>query len=164
MQTTSMRNTTNKLILSARNSFTLVELLVVISIISLLASIVFASLNGARGKARYARILGDFNAMRTAAELDADVRGGAYAADLCPNQNPFPQYLPLWPQPPCPGWSYDWENWGNGETIRITMRDDGLTSCSGGTRKYYFCIFTTGNCTASDGINITTVADKSISC
>jgi len=37
------------------NGFTLIELLVVISIISLLSSIVFASVNSARTKARYAR-------------------------------------------------------------------------------------------------------------
>lgn len=41
--------------------FTLIELLVVISIISLLSSIVFASLNSARNKARYARAAAELN-------------------------------------------------------------------------------------------------------
>lgn len=149
---------------SPKSGFTLIELLVVISIISLLSSVVFASVNSARGKARYARIVADFREMKTAAELDADARGGAYAGDLCPNQNPFPQYLNTWPKPPCPGWSYDWENWGGGETIRITMRNAGLSACEAGTRRYYSCIFTTGNRTASDGIDINTVAEKSLSC
>lgn len=146
------------------NGFTLIELLVVISIISLLASIVFASLNSARGKARYARVLSDFDQIRTAAELDADARGGPYAADVCPTQNPFtPGYLTAWPVPPCASdWSYDWENWGGGETIRTTLR-----SSSGvcfGTAVYYSCIFTTGNCSAATGANINTLASKSISC
>lgn len=41
--------------------FTLIELLVVISIISLLASIVFASINSARNKAAYARARSELN-------------------------------------------------------------------------------------------------------
>lgn len=55
-----------------RDSFTLIELLVVISIISLLASIVFASLNSARAKARDARRKADLNQIVTALEFYYD--------------------------------------------------------------------------------------------
>lgn len=52
--------------------FTLIELLVVIAIISLLASIVLASLNSARQKARNARRVADLKQISTALELYFD--------------------------------------------------------------------------------------------
>ena len=48
--------------------FTLIELLVVISIIGLLSSVVLASLNGARQKARVAKRLSDLNQVQLALE------------------------------------------------------------------------------------------------
>lgn len=55
--------------------FTLIELLVVISIISLLASIVFTSLNSARAKARDARRRTDLRQLQTALEFYFDANG-----------------------------------------------------------------------------------------
>lgn len=55
--------------------FTLVELLVVISIISLLSSIVLTSVNNARAKARDARRLTDVKQIQTALELYYDTNG-----------------------------------------------------------------------------------------
>ena len=52
-----------------KRGFTLIELIVVIGIISLLSSIVLASLGNARAKARDARRLVDMHSIRTALEL-----------------------------------------------------------------------------------------------
>ena len=59
----------------ARRGFTLVELLVVIAIISLLSSIVLASLNTARAKGRDAKRISDMQEFRKAVALYYDDNG-----------------------------------------------------------------------------------------
>ncbi len=60
---------------SSQKGFTLVELLVVISIIGLLSSIVLTSVNSARAKARDARRIADFKQIQTALEFFYDSQG-----------------------------------------------------------------------------------------
>ena len=62
--------------------FTLIELLVVIAIIGLLSSVVLASLNGARLKARDARRLADAKQIQTALELYYD-SNNQYPGNSC---------------------------------------------------------------------------------
>ena len=62
------------------HGFTLIELLVVISIIGLLSSVVLASLNSARAKARDARRMSDFKQYELALEFYYDKYGG-YPSD-----------------------------------------------------------------------------------
>jgi len=52
--------------MNTKSGFTLIELLVVIAIIGLLSSVVLASLNSARDKAKYARAKIDINQLKTA--------------------------------------------------------------------------------------------------
>lgn len=75
---------------------TLIELLVVIAIIGLLASIVMASLNSARSKARDAKRLSDFKQIQLALELYRDANGQYPSA--------------------APGGSGCWWNWQSGNT------------------------------------------------
>ena len=67
-----------KLMKIKRGGFTLIELLVVIAIISLLSSIVLASLTTARNKAKDAAIKEDLVGVRTSAALYYSDNGGSY--------------------------------------------------------------------------------------
>ncbi len=58
-----------------KSAFTLIELLVVVSIISLLSSVVLASLNSARMKARDTRRIADLSQIRLALEFYFDANG-----------------------------------------------------------------------------------------
>jgi len=82
-----------------RKGFTLIELLVVIAIISILASVVLASLNTAREKARDAKRISDVKQLQYALELYFDDNGG-YPTDLDAASLVTPGYLPVVPVPP----------------------------------------------------------------
>lgn len=77
-----------------KKGFTLIELLVVVAIISLLSSVVMASLNGARSKGRDTKRIGDLKSLQTALELYRSSNtgypstgGSSSWRGLCPNYN-----------------------------------------------------------------------------
>lgn len=118
---------------SKTKGFTLIELLVVIAIIGVLSAVVLASMNASRAKARYARILEDFKSIEMAVRYaydanrtyPADVLWGVFPPELTP-------YLTRWPEPPCAGWTYDYENWSGGRiyvTARNAANDDVVYLC-----------------------------------
>lgn len=80
--------------------FTLIELLVVIAIIGILASIVLASLNGARAKAKDIKRVANLNSVRQALEL--------YFTDH--NSYPIPATTPTGHHSTCSTWVGDAPN------------------------------------------------------
>ncbi len=72
----SQRN--SKFYHTAKLGFTLIELLVVIAIVGLLSSVVLASLNSARGKARDAKRVADMRQVQTALEFYYDANNSTY--------------------------------------------------------------------------------------
>ncbi len=84
--------------------FTLIELLVVIAIIGILSSVVLASLNSARQKARDARRISDLGQVKLALELYADSSAGQYpSVDYAGLDDPdylVPTYIGSMPEDP----------------------------------------------------------------
>lgn len=76
-----------------QKGFTLIELLVVIAIIGILSSVVVASLNSARQKARDARRVDDVKQLQLALDLYFDANSGKYpyALSALKDQNFIPQ-------------------------------------------------------------------------
>lgn len=125
-----------------KNGFTLIELLVVISIISLLASIVLASLNSARVKARDARRIADLGQIRTALEFFFDTNGFYPQSDcgwdcngyrysynsgwdtLATDMRPYINTMPKDPlnSPASPPWSIGGFTYAYGNVGRTTLR------------------------------------------
>ena len=73
--------------INTKRGFTLIELLVVIAIIGILASVVLASLNTARGKGANAAVKSNLNNMRAQAELVYDSASPNSYAGVCADAN-----------------------------------------------------------------------------
>ena len=85
--------------LNNREGFTLIELLVVISIISLLSTVILASLNDARTKSKVSKVKADMIQIRNAAEL-YKTDTGIYPATTT---DMIPKYLATQPVSPFGG-------------------------------------------------------------
>lgn len=83
-----------------QKGFTLVELLVVITIIGILATIVTVSLGGARSRARDTKRIADLKQLEVALELYTDANRGVYPTAL---SQLVPTYLTVVPSDPSPG-------------------------------------------------------------
>jgi prepilin-type N-terminal cleavage/methylation domain-containing protein len=148
-----------------KKGFTVLELLIVIAIIGILASVIIPSVNGGREKALKSRTLSELKTMATALELYRNDNNGNYPADVSRDLPPgLGAYLggnqsAAWPDAPWPGSVYDWDNWDDpdypGEkiyqiSIRFCPAGGPLSACVfppepwaanfGVNSSYYYCI------------------------
>ncbi len=97
--------------------FTLVEFLVVISIIGILATLIFPVVSSARKAAYFSRAKAELRSVAIALERYS-IDNGGYPADANRNlPNGLEAYLAPgnWPTAPWPGSVYDWDNWAPGD-------------------------------------------------
>lgn len=99
------------------------ELLVVMSIISLLASVVMSTLKVARNKARFAQVVTEMVSIAKAGNMDYS-ENGSYSPEVAAGVAPsfVPGLLGVWPTAPCAGWKYDWEN-SPAPYVGVVLRD-----------------------------------------
>ena len=94
-----------------KKGFTLIELLVVIAIIGILSSVVLASLNTARLKARNAQRISDLRQIQLALQFSFD-KNGTYPivaiAAVPPGSLVTDGFLPIIPTPPAGGVAYQY--------------------------------------------------------
>lgn len=149
-----------------KQGFTLIEVLVVASIIGILSTIGMVSYRYIIGHSRYSKSLADMNNILTAAQLYYQSTN-AYPIDIAPGSHPdmVPVYMPVWPNPPCPNMIYDWEYWvppvSAGEIVRVTLRKNPSYDVV-----YYLCLSTkTSACQPPwPGLDAKTMSPKTLDC
>lgn len=113
-----------------RRGFTLVEILIVISIIGLLSLVVLASLSEARAKSRDNARVSDLKQIELALALYREANG-TYPADQDELQSSLvPTFLPRLPADPRDGSTYDYEyNASNGFLLTTELETGTATGC-----------------------------------
>lgn len=112
-----------------KRAFTLIELLVVIAIIGILASVVVVNVGSSRGKARYGKMVSDLKSLETSIQLYYDDTG-TYPADDSLYTGLLSKYVPSWPAPPCQGWFYDYQQWGDYISIWVRSGNYPVTAAT----------------------------------
>jgi len=97
--------------------FTIIELMVVVAIIGILATLTTMNVVGAKQAANYTKIIADIDAISKSAKLyQEETKNWPDSSNLTtlppmlPPQLQASTYLGTWPTPPCVGYEYVWLN------------------------------------------------------
>ncbi len=156
------------------SGLTIIEIIIVVTIMSILFSLVGASYESLKAKVRFAHVVSDFDTIYHAAVNDytssptndwAD-NPGAYGAPPSFVGGGAGKSLNKWPTPPCGNWMYSWDNFygvGTIQAVRITLRKTDLTPIWSRCVQNYG-----GDCTAPDFFGVpqefSTVGTKYVYC
>ena len=100
-----------------KKGFTLLEILIVITVIVILAVVILSSLSKSRERTYYGRVLSEFQTMDLALQMYKFDNNETYPADVNRDLPPgLEKYVTggeneNWPKAPWPGSVYDWDNW-----------------------------------------------------
>lgn len=127
--------------------FTFVELMISIGIIAALATIILYATQEVRARARYTKAISGLEMITAAAGMYRSIHH-FYPSDTA-DMSFVSDYYPEVPEPPCPGWKYDWQSWpdiwdlwggsglqipeGSGKYVKVDLYDNHnvrvLTKC-----------------------------------
>lgn len=160
--------------------FTLVELLVVVAIIGILATIVMINLTGAQAKSRYAKVIADMVSIGKAVDQYQIDHFNVYPGDgTCNDEatgtNPkmsgtgglLFDSLPNWPTTPCgDDYAYEYQNWNtNGSSnfagtgyAGVHFVHDATHTTPSDRWVYYYDIHDFSLVTAAKGVDIKNVS------
>jgi prepilin-type N-terminal cleavage/methylation domain-containing protein len=132
--------------------YTLLELMISIAIISILLAIVVASYETFKARIRFSQVRADLDGIVQAAYSDyTSSKDNTWALNVALGAAPsfVGTELRKWPQAPCPGWFYSWENYSAVPAInavRVTIHRTDATAL------WSFCMENYGgDCVADDG-------------
>ena len=134
--------------------FTTIELIMTVAILGILVAILSASYGVMQANGRASRTKGDMDAIAHAGYADYSFNN--QWADLTLPAGMPPTFaaeglLTAWPSPPCPNYSYTWDNWYTAfdiPAVRVTLRRPDQTPL------WSYCVdtFGGGNCDAADPV------------
>lgn len=124
-----MSNKLNKIMRNKKNGFTLIELIVSVTIIAVLTVVGVVSYTGTNKKARDSRRMADLEKIRVGLELYRQGIGGTYPSSLNALVTNYLSEVPAGPK----GEVYDYDQTGTGYTytLKTTVEDSGSTNVSG---------------------------------
>ncbi len=96
-----------------KKGFTIIELLIVIAIIAILATMVIINVSGARARANYTKVLADMKEISNATKVYAISHNGVYPVEVnsgLPTEFQTEGLINTWPTPPTSDFVYKYIN------------------------------------------------------